>query len=324
MASMEGGQTRIPSIPVIDCHVDLLYDLLRHHPHTPLMELSHSWVGLPKLAAGGVRVIVSVFYCPDACNGPTTAAAHYRFLLEYAGRFLQGLRTIRTAAELSSILHGAGPPGMILLLENADPLLEYPPRLLKADGFVAVGLTHACRNRIGDGNAVDDPEGLTPAGRELAAELDRLGFAIDTAHLSEPAFHEVAELFTGPLFSSHTGLRAFNDFPRNLSDAQIKTILQRDGVIGLAACPSLLSEDIRAGITDFFRQVDWFVQRYGAEGIGIGSDFGGYDTVCAGFNDHARIPDLAKMLISAGYPDDAVEGILGGNWFRFFSRLLSG
>ena len=307
----------------IDGHVDLLYDLLRHHPETPLHELPHAWVSLPKLAAGAVRVIVSVFYCPDACNGPDKSAEYLRYLLTYAGQKLHGIETIVTAEALESCYRGADKPGALLLLENADPLLEFPPQELKQLGFRAVGLTHVGRNRIGDGNTIEEPEGLTAAGRNLVRDLDRLGFAIDTAHLSDPAFAEVAGIFSGPLFSSHTGLRVFNELPRNLDDGQIRAILERKGVVGIAACPSLLSEDVKAEITDLFRQIDWFVQKYGAEGVGIGSDLGGYETMCRGFEDHACFPRLAERLDGAGYPETAVEGIMGGNWFRFFSGLLS-
>ncbi len=316
-------QPRQRPFPVIDSHVDLIYDLLRRHPGVPLRELDNAWVSLPRLAEGGVRVIVSVLYCPDAHNGPAFAAPYLYYLFEYADSHLQGLEFIHSAEELASSYHGTGAPGALLLLENADCLLEFPPQELKERGCRAVGLTHTGRNRIGDGNAVDEPEGLTTRGRELVRELDRLGFAIDTAHLSDPAFGEVTELFSGPLFSSHTGFRAFNDYPRNLSEEQIKTILGRDGVVGLAACPSLLSEEINAGIADLFRQIDWFVQKYGPEGIGIGSDFGGYDTFCEGFNDHRAMPDLVELLVNAGYPDAAIAGILGENWFRFYSRILS-
>ena len=320
---MSRPQSRDHLFPVIDGHVDLLYDLIRHHPETPLQELPHAWVSLPKLAAGAVRVIVSVFYCPDACNGPLKAADYLRYLLTRAGRQLRGVETILTAEALTSCYHGEGGPGALLLLENADPLLEFPPRDLKQLGFRAIGLTHVGRNRIGDGDTIEEPEGLTSAGRDLVRELDRLGFAIDTAHLSDPAFREVAGIFSGPLFSSHTGLRAFNDFPRNLDDGQIRTILSRRGVVGIAACPGLLSEEVKADISHLFRQIDWFVQKYGAEGVGIGSDLGGYDSVCHGFEDHACFPRLAELLDGAGYPETAVAGIMGENWYRFFSGLLA-
>jgi membrane dipeptidase len=315
-------QPHSKAYPAIDSHVDLLFDLIRHHPDTQLKELPDAWVSLPKLVEGGVRVIVSVFYCKDAYNGPQ-AADNLRYLLEYSERYLGGLAPIQSAAELAACYHGSGEPGALLLLENADPLVELPPQVLKQMGFLAVGLTHFGTNRITDGNAVPNPAGLTPAGRKLTRELDHLGFAIDTAHLPDPGFWEVVDLFSGPLFSSHTGLRAFFDAPRNLSDRQIRAILSRRGVIGIAACPSILSEHERADISLVFRQIDWFVQKYGPQGVGIGSDFGGYSTICKRFEDHTRFPRLAELLVKAGYPDKDVAGIMGGNWFRFFSSLLS-
>ncbi len=183
-------------------------------------------------------------------------------------------------------------------------------------------MTHFGTNRLADGNAVPRPGGLTPAGHRLVGELDRLGFAIDTAHLPDPGFWDVADLFTGLLLSSHTGLRAFHDVPRNLSHEQITTILDRGGVVGIAACPGILSYSEKADSKEVFKQIDWFVQRYGADGVGIGSDFGGYSTTCVGFEDHSRFPALARMFADAGYPEAAIAGIMGGNWFRFFSRLF--
>ena len=306
----------------IDSHVDLLYDLIRHHPGIPLHELPDAWVSLPKLAQGGVRAIVSVFYCMDCHNGPVKAADNLRYLLEYAEKYLQGFEAIRSVEELTAVYHGSGTPGSLFLLENADALLEFPPEALKLKGFRVVGLTHFGSNRICDGNTVPHPTGLTPAGRNLVRELGRLGFAIDTAHLHDPGFRDVVDHFSGPLLSSHTGLRAFHDTPRNLSDEQVRAILSRDGIVGIAACPGILSAEGKSDISQVFRQIDWFVQKYGPEGVGIGSDFGGYSTTCDRFEDHTRFPRLAELFEEAGYPEVAVAGIMGENWFRFFSRLL--
>ncbi len=308
--------------PAIDSHVDLLYDLTRHHPDIPFPEVPDAWVSLPKLAKGGVCVIVSAFYCMDACNGPMKAADNLRYLLEYAERNLRKPVTVSTMEELEAVHNGLAGPGALLLLENADALLEYPPEALKRRGFRLVGLTHAGKNRIGDGNSVSDPECLTPAGRNLVRDLDRLGFAIDAAHLSDPCFSEVADLFSGPLISTHTGLRALCDTPRNLSDEQVRIILARGGIIGIAAYPGMLSLDGRADISHVFRHIDRIVQKFGPTGVGVGSDFGGYDTVCEGFEDHSRLPALAGLLAEAGYPDSAIGDIMGDNWFRFFCKLL--
>ncbi|MDD2321410.1 MAG: membrane dipeptidase [Geobacteraceae bacterium] len=306
----------------IDSHVDLLYDLLSHHPDTPFDETQDAWISLPKLAAGGVRIIVSVLYCTDAFNGPARAADNLRHLLSYAGQNIRKLEPITTVNELDTCYRGSGAPGALLLLENADALAEFPAEALKKQGVRMVGLTHVGKNRIADGNTVPNPEGLTRMGRKLVEELDRLGFAIDTAHLSDPCFKDVAELFPGRLISSHTGFRTHCDTPRNLSDEQIRIILSRGGVIGVAAYPGMLSPDGRADLSLLFRQIDWFVQKFGPGGIGLGTDFGGYDTVCEGFEDHARLPALAALLADAGYPDSAIRDIMGDNWFRFFRDLL--
>lgn len=309
--------------PVIDAHVDLIYDLLRHHPGTRFADLpADAWLSPAKLREGGVRVIVSAFYCEDSHNGQGKASENLRRLLDYSRGNLKELNTVSSREELEACYRGSGSPGAINLLENCDALLEFPPDELRRLGFRVVGLTHVGKNRIGDGNAVPSPGGFTPEGRNLVSELDRLGFAIDVAHLSEPCFRELTDIFSGPLVSTHTGIRRFCDTPRNLSDEQILHILERGGVIGLAAFPGMLSIDRKAGISDYFRQLDWLVQRYGPDGIAIGTDFGGYDGVCEGFEDHVRIPALTGMLSGAGYPEAAIDGILGGNWYRFFSGLL--
>lgn len=307
----------------IDSHVDLLYDLLRHHPETTFAEASDAWISLPKLAAGGVRILVSVLYCTDNFNGPEKAADNLRQLLSSAERKLRTLATISSVRELELCYRGTGAPGALRLLENADALLEFSTEELKKLGFRMVGLTHVGKNRLGDGNAVPNPEGLTKEGRKLVAELARLGFAIDTAHLSDPCFNDVAELFPGKLISTHTGFRSLCDIPRNLSDEQVRMILSRDGVIGIAAFPGMLSLDGRADLDLLFRQIDWFVQKFGPAGIGIGTDFGGYDSVCQGFEDHSRLPALAELLTNAGYPEQTIRDIFAGNWFRFFSGLLA-
>ncbi|MFH1029252.1 MAG: membrane dipeptidase [Pseudomonadota bacterium] len=306
----------------IDSHVDLLFDLLRHHPETPFEETQDAWISLPKLAAGGVRVVVSAHYCRDDFNGPEKAAVNLRDLLGYAERNTRKLAAITTVKELENCYHGTGSPGALLLLENADALLDFSPEELAQRGFRLVGLTHVGKNRLGDGNAVLNPEGLTKAGRSLVAELDRLGFAIDTAHLSDPCFREVDELFSGRLISTHSGFRSHCATPRNLSDEQVRIILSRGGMIGIAAYPGMLSVDGQADLALLFRQIDWFVQKFGPAGIGLGTDFGGYDGVCKGFEDHSHLPALAELLANAGYSDSTIRDILGGNWFSFFRGLL--
>jgi len=70
------------------------------------------------------------------------------------------------------------------------------------------------------------------------------------------------------------------------------------------------------------RQRCRLVQRYGADGVGLGSDFGGFDGVCSGLEDHTRLPALVARLQQAGYPPAAIAGIMGENWRRYYAAVL--
>lgn len=304
--------------PVFDGHVDLTYALQRQLP--PAIDASP--FAPSRLAAGGVRVMASALYCADTANGPRSAARQLAALLTAEERFLDGLPLLRRPGELDEAWSGSGPPGRLRLLENADALLEFGVAAACAAGIMTVGLTHVGRNRLADGNAVAAPGGLTGAGRQLLAELAAAGRVVDVAHLAPPGFWEVLNLYPGALVCSHTGLRRFCDRPRNLDDAQLAALLERDGLVGLAFAPGLLTPDGAADLEEVFRQLDWLVQRFGAESVGLGSDFGGFDGVCRGLEDHGRLPALSEKLRQAGYPEPAIAGIMGGNWVRFYRRVL--
>ncbi|TLM66307.1 MAG: peptidase M19 [Deltaproteobacteria bacterium] len=305
--------------PVCDGHVDAAYALLRQpsalpddNPFTP-----------ERLAAGGVRVLTSALYCADTSNG-AGAAAHLRSLLAAEARLLAALPLIGSRADLERVWQGGGPPGRLRLLENADGLPELGVAAARAAGIVVVGLTHVGGNRLADGNAVAAPAGLTAAGRMLLAELAAAGLVVDVAHLAPPGFREVLDAFPGGLACSHTGLRRFCDRPRNLDESQLAALFGRGGVVGLAFAPGLLTGSEATDAEEVFRQLDWLVQRFGADGVGLGSDFGGFDGVCRGLEDHARLPALAGRMVRAGYPETAVAGIMGGNWRRFYAAALPG
>lgn len=305
--------------PVFDGHVDLVYALQRQS----LAGLAGSPFAPSRLAAGGVRVMASALYCADLYNGPP-AGTHLEALLAADERLLGPLPLVRTSIELDALwVDDAGPPGRLRLLENADALLEFGVDAACAAGIVTVGLTHVGRNRLADGNAVESPGGLTASGRLLLIELAAARRVVDVAHLAPPGFREVLELYPGPLLCSHTGLRRFCDRPRNLDVGQLAALLDRDGVVGLAFAPGLLVGTAETDLEEVFCQLDWLVQQFGAEQVALGSDFGGFDGVCAGLADHARLPALAARLQRAGYPDAAIAGIMGENWRRFYAAVLS-
>jgi membrane dipeptidase len=311
------------SHPVTDGHVDLIYAMQQNATGTPFADLTTGPITPQTLAGGGVRLLVGALYCADAHNGAGSAASHLRQLMAFADRQLTGLVTIRTAMQLEACCRGEISPGIVPLLENGDALADGELDAYEAWGLRVVGLTHAGANRLADGNAVASPAGLRPAGRMVVAELARRGWAIDVAHLAEPGFRELLDLFPGPLLCSHTGLRRFCDRPRNLDEGQIAALLERNGVLGLAFAPEMLVPAGRADIEEVFRQLDWLVQRYGDGGVALGTDLGGFDGACTGLENHGCLGRLARRLARAGYPEASVARIMGGNWRRFYGWLLT-
>jgi len=141
----------------------------------------------------------------------------------------------------------AGKRAVLLGLENGSPieddlgLLRHLHRL----GVRYVTLTHNSNNRICDSATAAEPKwnGLSPFGREVVAEMNRLGMMIDVSHISEAAFWQVLECSQAPVIASHSCCRALCDVPRNLSDAQIKALAARGGVIQVNFYGAFLSAE---------------------------------------------------------------------------------
>ncbi|SDM32214.1 membrane dipeptidase [Geoalkalibacter ferrihydriticus] len=305
---------------VVDGHVDLLYDLERRGAERRFADLSTGAVTPASLVAGSVRLLVCALYSEDRFNGADRALARLEALRAQADAQLAALPRLRPGAVLHNLCTTTA---TLMLLENGDALLDADLDELQAWGLKVVGLTHAGRNRLADGNGVAAPQGLSAAGRGLLRELARRAWIIDVAHLSEPALEEVLRGYPGPLISSHTGLRPFCDRRRNLSAAQAAAIIEHGGLIGLSLAPEMLNGSATADRAEVVRQIDWLVQRFSPQAVALGSDYGGFDGNCRGLESYAQWPLLAKDLQALGYPASAIAAILGQNWLDFYQRCFT-
>lgn len=311
-----------PPFPVFDGHCDILYEMTRSHAGISFDKLEDDvQVTLDKMRQSNVLVIAAALYCPDSYNGGGSSARFLENLINYAEDYFTGVDHIRSSLSLADCF-SQKKPGTIQLVENADGLLDLDRGTLERSGIRVVGLTHMGRNRICDGNNVPYPNGLSTEGKDLVRELIRKGFAFDVAHLAEPGFSDLVRIHEGALVSSHTGVRALCDNPRNLTKDQVRIILERKGVIGIAADPQMLSLSGEASIEDVFRHIDWIAQSFEVDGIGIGTDFCGFHSTNKGLEDISRLSDLADMLIARGYPEESVRKIMGKNWYDFYFQLL--
>lgn len=224
-----------------------------------------------------------------------------------------------------------------LLMENADPIRE-PGELgwWVQRGVCAIGLAWVRGSRYAQGNGADTNSGpgLTPLGRELVKEIDRLGVLHDVSHLSDRALDELLDASPARVIASHSNCRALiarADDPRNwqrhLTDAAIREIARRGGVIGVNLfSPFLLRgspQDQRAGIDDVVAHIQRVCELTGSHlHVGLGSDAdGGFSAarLPAGIERPADLWRLADALRRAGWTGPQIEDFAWRNWCRTLS-----
>jgi membrane dipeptidase len=221
--------------------------------------------------------------------------------------------------------------GYILSMEGADPILSPDDA---ADwwekGLRVVGITHYGEGIYGHGTA--SPGGLTPKGFDLMKAFEQLDMIIDTTHLTDKGFWQVMESFQGKVLASHNNCRSLVPGDRQYSDEQLKALLARGAVIGGVLDSWMLWPGYVPGETDnslvklrmVIDHMDHICQLAGnAAHIAIGSDLDGGFGKEQSPSDLETIADLQRipaMLKEKGYSESDIEGVMHGNWVRFFVR----
>jgi len=111
------------------------------------------------------------------------------------------------------------------------------------EGVRVCGLSHARNNEICDSaNDVPEHNGLSEAGRQVIAEMNRLGIVIDVSHISDKAFYDVIEVTKIPIVATHSSARALCDNPRNMTDEMLRKLTENGGVIQLCLLSGYIKE----------------------------------------------------------------------------------
>jgi membrane dipeptidase len=228
---------------------------------------------------------------------------------------------------------GSEPLGFILSMEGADPVLS-PEQLHEwwQQGLRIIGPAHYGVSPYAHGTGTEG--GLFPPGKPLLREMERLGIILDVTHLSDQSFDEAMDVYGGPVLASHHNCRALVPDQRQLSDPQIRLLIARGAVIGTALDAWMLypnwirgqtrPEEAGVRLTTMVDHIDHVCQLAGnAEHAAIGTDLdGGFGTEQspADLDTIADLQRLPELLSQRGYSASAIEGILYGNWLRFFRR----
>jgi membrane dipeptidase len=348
------------SQPFVDGHLDLAEnvtlfgrDLTREVAEIRAAEQRvgrQATVSLPALERGGVAVAFATVtpgflaadvgpdFEPRSAIYSTPAEAEAQALLQvalYESWDRQGrVRLLKTVDDLEQHLRlwrGDRKPGLVLLMEGADPIVKVSdlPRWW-AHGLRMIGLTFG-DTRYGRGVAGGSPRaaagGLTADGCALLSQMAEKGFVWDISHLTEEGVWQGLGLGQIRVCASHANARALTPTNRHLSDAVIRAVADRGGVIGLVLYNGFLEPGWKADPTlpvtldlHLRRQADYLASLCGWEHVGVGSDLdGGF-----GLEESPREIDSAADFarIGAVVPVEARPGVLGGNWLRFLRQSL--
>jgi len=209
-------------------------------------------------------------------------------------------------------------PCAILSIEGSDPLEGDLSRVkfFYDLGLRVLQLVHYRINEIGD-IQTEKPryKGLTPFGRDVVKEMNKLGMVIDTAHCSSETLAVVLAESRCPVMFSHTGSYALRNIPRHLQDTDMQAIGKKGGLIGI--WPLLRR---RETFETFLKEVDYVKNLVGADNVGIGTDLYGLagETAIPTHKEFALVP---AGLLSRGYAESDVTKIVGGNFMRLFREV---
>lgn len=194
----------------------------------------------------------------------------------------------------------------------------------KSLGVNYMTLCHNLNNDICDtskSGVAAEWNGLSPYGKKVVKEMNRLGMIIDLAHVSDQTFWDVIELSEQPVVSTHSSVRALYGHERNLLDNQLKALAKKGGVVQLCPVDEFLNVNLKdASLADFMNHVDHAVRVAGIDHVGIGSDFDGGGGVI-GLNGANDLINITVQLIKRGYSDTDIEKIWGGNFLRVMEQV---
>lgn len=313
---------------------------LDSHTDTPMIFPGHFNIGekqggkvnLPFMEEGRFDAAFMVAYIPqgerdEASLAKATAYAEERLKEVIRQEQLNPTRMgiARTPDDLLR-LKQAGKKAVFLGIENGYALGKDVNNVRK---FRDMGVSYITLCHNGDNDLCDSArgkgewKGLSPLGKQMVAEMNRLGVMVDISHAAESTFYDVLECSRYPIIASHSSARALCNHPRNLTDDQLKAIAGQGGVVQLCLYKGFINEEAeKASVSDAIRHINHMVDLIGVEHVGIGSDFDG-DGELIGCRASNELINITMHLLKEGYSETDISRIWGGNFLRVMRQVQS-
>jgi len=323
--------------PVIDGHNDLPWEcrITRQSSVEGVDEtLRTVHTDLPKLREGGVVGQFWSVYVDVAEADPVRATLQQIDLVHrLVERYPADLQLARTAADVRAAV-GAGRIASLLGAEGGHSIGD---DLAVLRDFARLGvrymtLTHNDDTPWADSATGHHPHaGLTERGREIVAEMERIGMLVDLSHVSPDTMRDALDTAAAPVMFSHSSTVAVNDHPRNVPDDVLARLRDNDGIVMITFVPKFVShayavweeaEPATRGpapmvtVSDVADHVDHARQVAGVAHVGLGGDYDGTPTLPDDLRDVSRYPVLARELSRRGWSAEDLRALAGGNVLR--------
>jgi membrane dipeptidase len=361
-AALRHAREILRDAPLVDGHNDLpwviredpkakgnvlLYDLRGHAPEE---------TDLARLKEGQVSAQFWSVWIPSVDSGSARLQLEQ---IDLAKRMIAAYPEALVLATRSSDIAAAKKAGKVasfLGMENGRAL-ENSLGTLRAYydlGARYLTLTHGRSTDWAD-SATDTPKhnGLTPFGREVVREMNRLGMLVDISHVSPDVMRQVLDVTEAPVIFSHSSAFAVTNHPRNVPDDVLQRMAKNGGVVMVTFVPSFVSKELaewgrpiqlqmqgattmeeirriekehekvagpapKATIAQVADHIDHVAKVAGVDHVGLGSDYAG-DGGPVGLEDVTGFPRLIAELVRRGWKDEDIRKVAGGNLVRTFA-----
>lgn len=261
------------------------------------------------------------------------------------------------------ILHGRTASDVVLAKETGRTAIFFGaqnPSCMEDDiGLVEVlhtlglrfmQLTYNNQSLLATGCYEATDPGLTRMGREVIAEMNRVGLVVDMSHSAERSTLEAIEHSTRPIVVSHANPAGWHAARRNKSDVVLKALGETGGMLGFSTYPHHLAGGSSCTLESYCAMIARTIDLMGAQSVAIGTDLcqdqpdsvvewmrcgrwtkqidygegnasaAGFPAMPSWFNDNRDFQNIAAGLTTVGLSQDEVAAVMGGNWLRFFEK----
>ncbi len=309
------------NIMIIDTHIDVPYRLSEHWEDISKRTKQGNF-DYPRAKEGGLNAAFFAIYTSAELEEKGTSKITAEKLITMVKNIVKDnpgkFALARSVADVTKQFN-TGVISFPMGMENGSPI-EGKIENLKYfynEGIRYITLAHSKSNHISDSSYDENKRwnGLSPFGKKVVEEMNRLGIMVDVSHVSDSAFYQVLEISEAPVIASHSSCRFFTPgWERNMSDEMIKTLAKNGGVIQINFGSSFLSGEIRnkinanytyinkyikeknltgenaakfrtkylrehrpgyANVNDVVKHINHVVKLVGIDYVGIGSDFDG-------------------------------------------------